>query len=411
MDGRRDARGRWRVPREPDADSEGEEAGSTSGRLARCATRSRLASGRGRSARYGLDRPPNFEGRAAPPRRATLADVARAGSGSTRPRGSAAARREGALSRGAARCVRPGLDDKRCRTSWNALAIAGPACPARALATTVRGDGAVGARRAETHVVWRSGRFHATCRGGEPALAGLPDDHAFLLDALVEAMTRFLARRLRAGDRCRRRAGRPVRGPRARRLSGSRRTTTSGCPTARCPATTTRTPSGNGVAARALVALGHPRAPALRRGGRAGGPPVRAVDRRIARRLFDAPRAAHGLEHPPTLVGSSRATWRGGPLLNGRSERLAARRCASIALPAAGAPEALVAGGAAPPGARAWVCHDMTCRCRSMPLGAVEGLLGEGDPGWIRVNAGTADPLETRQPAPREWRGDAVPVT
>ena len=82
---------------------------------------------------------------------------------------------------------RPGRDDK-VLTSWNALMIRGLARAAR-----VFGEDAwlAAARRALEFIraqLWRGGRLHATCKDGVAHLNAYLDDHAFLLDALLELM-------------------------------------------------------------------------------------------------------------------------------------------------------------------------------------------------------------------------------
>jgi hypothetical protein len=83
--------------------------------------------------------------------------------------------------------VRPGLDDK-VLTSWNALMIAGMARAARAFG---RDDWLAAARRAldflrERH--WNAGRLLATSKDGRAHLDAYLDDHALLLQALLEMM-------------------------------------------------------------------------------------------------------------------------------------------------------------------------------------------------------------------------------
>ena len=83
--------------------------------------------------------------------------------------------------------VRPGLDDK-VLTSWNALMIAGMARAARAFGNDEWLDSA---RRAldflrATH--WSGGKLLATSKDGRAHLDAYLDDHAFLLQALLETM-------------------------------------------------------------------------------------------------------------------------------------------------------------------------------------------------------------------------------
>jgi uncharacterized protein YyaL (SSP411 family) len=127
---------------------------------------------------WGLDRPPNFEGRhwhlrlaAAPTdEEAPLLESARA---------TLLAARE--------RRVRPGCDDK-ILTAWNALMIEGLAHAARVFD---RPDWLAAARRAldflrQHH--WQDGRLLATSRHGRAHLPAYLDDYAFLLAALLELL-------------------------------------------------------------------------------------------------------------------------------------------------------------------------------------------------------------------------------
>ena len=330
---------------------------------------------------YGLDGPPNFEGHAWHLRVVRpLADVARE-LGIDEP--AAATRLREAKRRlleARARRVRPGLDDK-VLTSWNALAITGLLRASRALGDEGFAAMAHGAIDALKRTVRRGGRLHATRRGGEPALPGYLDDHAFLLDALVEAMqTRFrpddYAWAIEVADALldrfedRERGGFWFTAHDHERLF--HRT---------MPGHDDATPSGNGVAARALVALGHlagvPRyVEAAERAVRRFGPSIGESPGGYSTLL----EAAHGLGHPPTLV-----ILGGEPGDAGRWERAlrsAWRPSVHVyRLPAAGAPEALVKGAAPAAGARAWVCHGMTCRPPVDALDAVEALLREGRSG------------------------------
>jgi len=92
--------------------------------------------------------------------------------------------------------VRPGLDDK-VLTSWNALAIAALATAARCLARADYAAAAQAALQYLRRVHWQHGRLLATSARGEARLAAYLDDHAFLLDAILElASVRFDAGQL-----------------------------------------------------------------------------------------------------------------------------------------------------------------------------------------------------------------------
>lgn len=137
---------------------------------------------------YGLDQAPNFEGKywhlcvvrglsevagelgIAPDDAATTLAGAR-----------------DALFKARAQRTLPGCDHK-ILTSWNALTIAGLARAARVFDQP---QWLASARRALTFVrerMWRDGRLLATYAGGEGRLNAYLDDHAFLIDALVELM-------------------------------------------------------------------------------------------------------------------------------------------------------------------------------------------------------------------------------
>jgi hypothetical protein len=127
---------------------------------------------------WGLDQPPNFEGRhwhlkiAAPLEEGEvpLLDSARAKLFAAREKR-----------------IRPGCDDK-ILTSWNALMIAGLARAARIFG---RDDWLAAARRAMDFLRtrhWQGGRLLATSRHGKVHLPAYLDDYAFLLAALLELM-------------------------------------------------------------------------------------------------------------------------------------------------------------------------------------------------------------------------------
>ncbi|MDH5244883.1 MAG: thioredoxin domain-containing protein [Betaproteobacteria bacterium] len=206
---------------------------------------------------YGLDDEPNFEGHAWNPRvRLPLADVA---SALSIPPAEAAARLATAravLFAARATRVRPGLDDK-ILTSWNALAIAGLARAARALDQHGWTDLAIAATDALRRTVWREGRLLATRKGERAHLNGYLDDYAFLLGALLE----LLQTRFRAADFAwARELADVLLGEFEDAERGGFYFTSHGHEQLfhrTKPGHDNATPSGNGVAAGALIALGH----------------------------------------------------------------------------------------------------------------------------------------------------------
>jgi uncharacterized protein len=127
---------------------------------------------------FGLDGPPNFEGRhwhlrvARPLREGGEASLAAA-------KAKLFAARE--------KRVRPGRDEK-VLASWNALAIHGMAHAGRALG---RPGWVASARRAMQFVrsrMWRDGRLRAAYKDGRAPLNAYLDDYAFLVAALVELL-------------------------------------------------------------------------------------------------------------------------------------------------------------------------------------------------------------------------------
>jgi uncharacterized protein YyaL (SSP411 family) len=206
---------------------------------------------------FGLDGSPNFEGRAwnlrvvTPP--ASIAARLQIGVDDVTAR--IARAKQKLFAKRAAR-VRPGLDDK-ILTSWNALAIAALARASRALDAPDFAQLAFDALDALVATAWREDRLYATRHGDKVALPAYLDDHAFLLAALLEAMqTRFrmqdfalataLADRLLDGFEDREHGGFWFTSHDHERLFHRTK-----------PVHDNATPSGNGVAAQALIALGH----------------------------------------------------------------------------------------------------------------------------------------------------------
>ena len=326
---------------------------------------------------YGLDQPPNFEGHAWNLRVSERLESV-AGQRSL-PLPDAATRLAGAragLFAAREKRVRPGRDDK-VLTAWNALAIAGLARASRALAMPRWADLACAAADALRRTAWRDGRLLATRRGERADLNAYLDDYAFLLDALLELMqTRFrradfdwageLARALRAHFEDRERGGFFFTSHDHERLFHRTK-----------PGPDNATPSGNGVAARALIRYGHLASDV---------DCLRAAERTLllfAPALAEAPAAHASLltalqawTHPPTLV-----------LLRGDPEACAAWQRALEAtyrpgvlvldLSQAGElPPALARADAPGTGASASVCRGTVCL---PPVGTLAALVAEVD--------------------------------
>jgi hypothetical protein len=83
--------------------------------------------------------------------------------------------------------VRPHRDEK-ILTGWNALMIKGLAHAGRLMQRRDWIDMAVHAADFVREKLWREGRLHASYANGEARLNAYLDDHAFLLDALLELM-------------------------------------------------------------------------------------------------------------------------------------------------------------------------------------------------------------------------------
>lgn len=206
---------------------------------------------------WGFDLPPNFEHREWHLRVAVpLADVA----GSL---GTTLADAEARLERARAklfaareRRVHPGRDDKAL-TSWNALLIGALARAARACDEATWLTAAQNAADFIRAALWREGRLLATYKDGRAHLNAYLDDHAYLLAALLELLqTSFRAADLswaieladtlllRFEDR-----------------AGGGFFFTSHDHEALLhrpkPAHDNATPAGNGIAAQALLTLGH----------------------------------------------------------------------------------------------------------------------------------------------------------
>jgi uncharacterized protein YyaL (SSP411 family) len=323
---------------------------------------------------FGLDGPPNFEGHAWNLRIVTpRINIAAQLGTSVEDVDARIARSRDKLFAARAQRVRPGLDDK-ILTSWNALTIAALAHASRALDEPRMADLAFDALDRLVATAWRDGRLYATRHGDEATLPAYLDDYAFLLAALLEAMqTRFRARdfaraieladALLAGFEDQDRGGFWFTSHDHERLYHRTK-----------PAHDNATPSGNGIAAQALLALGH-LASVTRY--------VDAAERAL--KLF-APRLAEAggsqcsllvalegaLDPPATVVltGDSHLTrdWRRA------LDRRYRPDVTIVDTAGAALPPALQKGHATTPAA-AFVCRGMTCLPPVATLTAIEAAL------------------------------------
>ncbi len=204
----------------------------------------------------GLDAAPNFEGRWHLRRQCSPADAAaRLGLAEDAAAARFAAAHAKLL---AARDARPRPHrDEKILTAWNALMIRALALAGRLLARPdwlAAAEAALGAIR---RTLWRDGRLYASLKDARPGAPGFLDDHACLLEALLEllqsrwrgedfAWARALADTLLARFEDPRRGGFHFNATDAEALIQRPK-----------PLFDEALPSGNGVAARALSALGH----------------------------------------------------------------------------------------------------------------------------------------------------------
>ena len=145
---------------------------------------------------YGLDRAPNFEGHAYHLMIATpLADIATRLALSLEEATLRLARARDRLIAVRAHRVRPGRDDK-ILTAWNGLMIKGLARAGRLLRIPRFIDSACRACDRMRTDLWDGTRLAAVTKDGRTSPYGYLDDYAFLLDGILELM----ATRWREGD-------------------------------------------------------------------------------------------------------------------------------------------------------------------------------------------------------------------
>ncbi len=327
---------------------------------------------------WGLDQPPNFEHEAWHLRVAVpLADVARqlgipsevAESRLERARAKLFATRE--------RRVHPDRDDKLL-TSWNALMIGALTRAARVFGNATW---LAAARRATDFLrgaLWREGRLLATYKDGRAHLNAYLDDHAYLLAALLELMqTSFRPDDLKwaidIADALLLRFEDAANG--GFFFTSHDHETLLYRPK---PAHDNATPAGNGIAAQALLTLGH----------WLGEP--RYIDaaertlRAFARELGERPTgvssllmALEDLVNPPTTVllrgdAATCAAWQR------QLERRYRPRVRTLDLSSADAlPGALARPHQGHDAATAWVCAGTSCLPPIHSLEALEAALAE----------------------------------
>ncbi|MBI5488836.1 MAG: thioredoxin domain-containing protein [Deltaproteobacteria bacterium] len=144
---------------------------------------------------YGISREGNFGGRSHLVRRMSAAEAA-----GWLGQGEAATERlmesaRAKLREARAQRLRPGMDDK-VLASWNALLAGALARAGRVFERSDLVDAATGAIDFLRRELWMGGRLFASWRDGRATHPAYLDDHAFLLDALLEV----LRARWRGGD-------------------------------------------------------------------------------------------------------------------------------------------------------------------------------------------------------------------
>ena len=137
--------------------------------------------------RFGLDRPANFKGRWHLRVCTPTDELARRHGLEPRSVRRLLRSARDKLLAARARRILPGRDEK-ILTSWNALMIRGMARAGRLLDEPAWIDSAQGALDYLIRHHWRKGRLLASSRDGQACLAAYLDDHACLLDAVLELL-------------------------------------------------------------------------------------------------------------------------------------------------------------------------------------------------------------------------------
>jgi uncharacterized protein YyaL (SSP411 family) len=154
--------------------------------------------------RFGLDRNANFEGQWHLTVHESIRDIAKATDTTTADVRAAIDRSKQVLFRERSRREPPARDEKQL-TSWNALAIRGLAIAGRALQRDDLIDAADCAANFVQSTLLVDGRLRASFKDDRARFSAYLDDHAFLLDALLQLLqarwnSRHLAFARQVGD-------------------------------------------------------------------------------------------------------------------------------------------------------------------------------------------------------------------
>lgn len=136
---------------------------------------------------YGLDQPPNFEGAWHLTVRRPVGELAAERQSSPDALAEEIARARNLLRARRGEREPPGRDEKQL-AAWNALAIRGFAIAGRALDRPQLVDAAADAANFVRERLFIDGRLRASYKDGRARFAAYLDDHAFLLDALLELL-------------------------------------------------------------------------------------------------------------------------------------------------------------------------------------------------------------------------------
>ncbi len=139
------------------------------------------------SLRYGLDGAPNFEGRWHLHVYRELPELAETLELSEARCTTLLASAHSKLLTVREKRVRPGRDEK-ILSSWNALMVKGMAIAGRTFDEPTLIDSAERALDFLHHTLWRDGRLLATCKDDKAHLMAYLDDHAYLIDAILELL-------------------------------------------------------------------------------------------------------------------------------------------------------------------------------------------------------------------------------